>query len=250
MRRTSRVGARSKEEVMADPLATAEETRKLPPLEAMAHPNCPREMWWGLAVDHPLEAPSTILYDLLTLEEPGRWEEQERVYAQPRTMQWARELPPVQGRLFAADCAEHVLPLFTRRYPSDYSLWDAIAFVRLNAKGKKLPQKKADAIAATLIAAQKTAQQDHNIESRERTDFIARRDARVAYLVACAVVSVLLERDPLGYGVNVLTCTQDAAGGAAETAIKGSYKQCTEALRTEAVWQWHRLIEYINGNVT
>ncbi len=55
-------------------------------------------------------------------------------------------------RHFACDCAEHVLPLFTARYPNDNRPADAIRIARLFADGKVTAAARAAAWAAARDA--------------------------------------------------------------------------------------------------
>ncbi len=47
------------------------------PVNALQHPNCAADMWWKLATLYPLEAEASVLFPLLTLEDPSRWVRQE-----------------------------------------------------------------------------------------------------------------------------------------------------------------------------
>jgi hypothetical protein len=44
-------------------------------LYALMHHNCPSESWWTLAPQYPTYTPSSPLYPLMVLEDPGRWKE-------------------------------------------------------------------------------------------------------------------------------------------------------------------------------
>ncbi len=64
-------------EIKEDPLSCGTDIRWLwtqEPISALQHPNCPTDLWWELAVDYPIEAQASLLYPLLTLESPERWE--------------------------------------------------------------------------------------------------------------------------------------------------------------------------------
>ena len=125
---------RTVKKLIADPAATAEDIawlRQKDPLAALHHPNCPIELWWELAREHPIEAAKSTLSPLALLEEPGRWEELRRLYISD----WIEggmaqlggteslsllSLPAVYA--FAADCAERALPLFENpEIPGHYS---------------------------------------------------------------------------------------------------------------------------------
>ena len=75
----NRAGARRTQgTIKANPMATADDRvwlQKKDPIAALLHPNCPPEMWWRLAAMDPLEAQSSILYGILTLESPEQREQ-------------------------------------------------------------------------------------------------------------------------------------------------------------------------------
>jgi len=251
MSNENRVGARSLADIVADPQASAEDIlsiRRTNPIAALNHPNCPPEVWWDLAADHPLAAPSSVLYELLTLEEPGRWEKEERGYAEQYAIQWAFDIPVELRRLFAADCAEHVLPLFLRRYPKDKTMQHAIVVARRRAHGLATEKEitVADVRAATAL---RIARQNNEQRFKTSPHVAAQNETCAAWIAACAIHSALTTEEPLGENSNVPRYGQNAAYFSVypKNPPPQDYK---EAKTTEAVWQWHRLVEYINGNVT
>jgi len=60
-------------------------------------------------------------------------------------------------RLFACDCAEHVLPLFEKEYPNDNRPREAIRIIRLFAEGQATRKELAAARAAASAAASDAA---------------------------------------------------------------------------------------------
>lgn len=68
---------------------------------------------------------------------------------------WAmlRMLSPTDGRLFACDCAEHVLTLYHQAYPHDRRLQTTLATARAYARG----QASADALLAAKRVAEDAA---------------------------------------------------------------------------------------------
>jgi len=103
--------------------------------EEILDPECDTERWWALAVGHPLEAMSSALFPLLTLEDPARREKMQKKYITTWISSTAERLPFRGKHLFAADCAEHVLYLYERDHPNDSRVRDAIAAYRCFANG-------------------------------------------------------------------------------------------------------------------
>jgi len=140
MTRATEVGSdRTYAAIEKDPQATAEEVRLLSlssPIVALNHPNCPIELWWELAAEYPLDAASSLLYDLFTLEEPARWGEMEREEIGEWIRIYGEQLPSHKRTLFAMDCVEHVLPLWESKNPKDQGPWRAIQAQRQYANGK------------------------------------------------------------------------------------------------------------------
>lgn len=125
--------------LIPDPMASAAEIialSKKNPLEALRHPNCPVELWWELAAKHPTEAQQSLLYPLLTLEEPERWLTVEDKYVEGWVNTAIDTLSFSSGHLFAADCAEQCLSLFETVKPNDKRPREAIRMRRLFARGK------------------------------------------------------------------------------------------------------------------
>jgi len=227
-KKASEVGGRSRAEIIADPLATADEIQPLAeqdPIAALHHPNCPVELWWQLAVKHPMEAESSITYELMTLENPGRWPEME----QRRRVGWLEDgcqrLSKRECMLFAADCAERVLPLFEKMIKGDKGPRSAIEKARSEARSLDplLPQSYRDRMRRAHTSAY------HAVEYRLSVSG-AHWAAAAAYEAANANdVSVLTPvihlAIKLGEGV-----TRDRAAATEETH-----------------WQWTRIKQYLRG---
>ena len=103
---------RQREQAKRDPLASPLAMLLLLPLEQLAHPNCPTEMWWALAKSYPVEAMDSPLYPLLTLETPERWLAMQEKHGESWMTTYLRHLSPAQQQWMAAACIEHVLPWF------------------------------------------------------------------------------------------------------------------------------------------
>ena len=128
---------RERAAVVADPQASQDELVRLARedvLAALAHPNCPADLWWELAASYPIEAQDSVLFEMMTLENPTRWVELETELIGPWIGFACMHLSESQEHLFAADCAEHVLHFFERRYPGDPRPREAIRVRRLFVK--------------------------------------------------------------------------------------------------------------------
>ena len=139
------VGARrSPKAIQANPMATAEDIawlREQDPVAAVQHPNCPFETWWELAKEYPLEAMSSTLYWMLTLEDPARWEQLQRENIGNWITRTANRLFFRERELFTADCAEHVLSIYEQAHPNDTRVRDTIKSRRRYAN-RQLPQSE------------------------------------------------------------------------------------------------------------
>ncbi len=233
--RSGRVGGvvRSPEEIMADPKATEEEVRSLRDIDAIKHPNCPRELWWRVAQDLPMTAQQSVLYPILTLESPDRWFQLERDYASDWVEgSWTRLLPK-DRRLFAADCAEHVLPHFEDAYPEDDRPRKAIAAARVFANSNLTKKSLA------LLQA-------------------AYEDADAAYNEARDASSELYEEGAPGEERERAESAERAAGAAMYATANSSSifdtsdmaAEVAEDPSEESVWQWHRLLFYLGYSKT
>ena len=115
--------------VRKDPMATREQILALAnrsKREALWHPNCPLDLWWGYAADYPAEALLTPLGALVLLESPNEWADFERKMARDWVRNQPTHLSPRGRLLFSISEAERVLPVWEAAYPEDYRPWNAI----------------------------------------------------------------------------------------------------------------------------
>jgi len=209
----AKVGAaRSTAEIIADPEATAEEIRTLDRRAAVMHPNCPVDLWWIWAENYPLEAIESLAGQLFLLEEPDRWADLQRERAGGWIEQIMNQMPKKEKNLLAADCAEHVLPIYEGVYPGDQRPREAIRVRRLWIRGKATLQQWMAAQAEANAAAMKA--RAHSAEEC------------VAHAAA-------------GADATLAVATAAAAAGCA--ARMGQYDQARDQ---EQEWQWARLLAY------
>ncbi len=91
-------------------------------VEALADPECQVEVWWGYAFAFPQEAQASALYPLLTLENPGRWEEIKKAnQGNWRGIAWLQEIFPALPQTLAKR-AQDVL-FFWEWVGSSAALW-------------------------------------------------------------------------------------------------------------------------------
>jgi len=194
-----------------DPLLSEWEVSKLPWKEAVAHPNCAADLWWLLARDFPIEAIQSVLFPLLTLESPERWE----ALYQENCGNWfdnaLERLTPAQRQLFVADCAERVLPLFESYYPGDTSARESIRLHRMAARGEW--------VGTQLAEAQRQTQEAVGIAPKTKAGYAA------------------------GYaGLAAIGHLEDVNWAALE-----AFRE--EDRRALLRWQWERIQMYINGAI-
>jgi len=131
------------------------------------------------------------------------------VFAQARLLSSCKIWNKRTGRLFVADCAEHVLPIWERKYPNDPRPRKAVEAARLFADGEITREKLATAGAAARDAARAAAGAAARAAAGAAAWAAARAAARDAAWAAAG----------------------DAAGAAARDA--------------EREWQTKRLLEYL-----
>lgn len=92
--------------------------------------DCLTEDWWELARGFPIAAMRSVLFPLLTLESPERWQQLEA----DNLDQWVDHgwnyLSPRDQRLLSADCCAHVLPFFEGDCPGEQAPARSIALFR------------------------------------------------------------------------------------------------------------------------
>jgi len=134
------------------------------------------------------------------------------------------------ARLFAADCAEHVLPLFEAVYPDDMRIREAIGVARAFADGvidvEALDAARDAARAAARAAASGAA------AARTVARYAARDAASGVAWSAARTVAKYTARDAARYAA------LEAARGA-EAVTRGS----------ERTWQTERLFDYLEGRL-
>jgi hypothetical protein len=223
---------RSQAEIKADPHASREELlwlRKQTPLAALAHPNCPADLWWELATHHPMEAQESVLYSMLTLESPERWAQLERTNLERWIRDVCNSLSRKSQHLFAADCAERVLPIFERKHPNDKRPREAIRLRRLFAK------KEA------------TVEQWNTARNEARSIF-----HKGGFINISAPKSWFAVRGAADTSAELEV--QEAAESAVFTAATHATSESHEAKAFERAaylerkWQWERLQEYLKDD--
>jgi len=239
-------GRRSFAAIKVDPLATPEEVQALAednPLSALTHPNCPLELWWAIAAAHPAEAEASLLFELMTMEEPSRWGEMEDKNAKDWIITYGSQMSDGDKMRFTLDCAARVLPVFERVYPTDKRPRKAIEETRivLDAKGRisdlnrDLDRYAADAQAATELA-------------KSRRNALAASPR--ATLTEIAAAAAYYAAQTAQYAVQGSRSYYEVAKQAAYAAMHGAGSDpdtCTKAYRSEQAWQWRRTLQYLRG---
>ena len=239
---SSVVGARRS--IKSDPQASAERIEDLAtkkPLQALAHPNCPKELWWKLAELYPIQAKASVLYDLMTLDEPDRWEEMERTRLKDWIRSHSKLLKTRERRLFGADCAEHVLPNFETQCPGDLRPRRAIEMARLFANGEAT---KPQAIAA-MDAASAAIKPLHIYDGGHPIN-MAWHAANAAILAVNCVHHYYFYDDNVAWAA-ATNAYESASRAAALRAGAPDRFDYEAAELEEQAWQWRRLQAYLRG---
>jgi len=269
----SRVGARLPAEIIADPQASEDEVRQLPGLSALAHPNCPTELWWQLAASYPIEAMESPAYDLMTLDTPERWTQMESTGWVKHLWftRYGERLSEPQRRLLAADLAEHVLPLFEQRRPKDKRPRKAIEAARAYARGtlakKGMQGASVDASVAESVARQSPAITNstnlvradrefnlgHAAASAAMAAYMAAELYSSAYTPSGSVKSPFLPTATAKAAVQAVFSFSNATEGASlscYTAAEKAQKRKNndKASTAEFLWQWALLQKYLREN--
>ncbi len=139
-------------------------------------------------------------------------------------------------RLWAADCAEHVLPAFLKEQPNDTRPADAIKAVRQFARGEITAAARAAAGAAAWDAAMGVAWDVAWAAAGDAAGDAAWAAARAVARAAAAARAAARAASGAASGAAALAAAWDAAMGAAWAA--------------EEKWQTDRLIAYLNDVVS
>lgn len=130
------------------------------------------------------------------------------------------------ARLFASDCAEHVLSLFEKVYPKDKRPQEAIKAARDFANGKISAAERAVRSNAALASA-RAAVRDSLLDKAR----VVARDVAVAAANSAGAF-------------NVVIVSASAASWAVAHTVANAAKY--EAREAEIKWQTQRLMEYIS----
>jgi len=233
MKRKPKITMRATAAILADPLATEAEVQSLKqkmPVAALQHPNCPTVLWWDLAAQHPVEAMHSVLYPLMTLEEPGRWLQIKNSNIAAWIDRYRHELQPSKRYLFSAECAERVLPLFEKMYPTDQRPRIAITIARRFARGQATQEQVWDAYSLAEAASKSAQVADKGVS-----------DAKAAAWKAAASAAEVCHATWLTAG--------DSATHAARAIFRSlqPFDVAYAAELAERQWQWERLLKYIQG---
>ena len=153
---------------------------------------------------------------------------------------------PRSAALFAADCAEHVLPLFEALFPDDVRPRDAIVAVRRFVDGE---------IAAAALDAAGDAARDAARDARDaawaaRDAEVAAGDAEASAEGAARAVTYATWAATAIRATWATTAARDAAVAARDAAGDADVAASDAAGATdvaEKTWQYQRLTEYLKG---
>jgi hypothetical protein len=134
------------------------------------------------------------------------------------------------ARLFAADCAEHVLHLWTKRYPNDPRVADCIAEVRRFANGEATLDEMRQARSAAYAAFDAAAYAAYDAAAYDAAAYAAVYAAYDAAAYDAAAYAAVYAAYAAAYAV-----VYDAAARVARLA--------------ERKWQTERLAQYLSGEV-
>jgi hypothetical protein len=167
-------------------------------------------------------------------------------------------------RLWAADCAEHVLHFFTEKYPNDKRPAEAIQAARDFANGK-ITKAARDAARAAAWAAARAAAADAAWDaasaaadaaasaawaaaSAARSAASAARSA--AWVAASAAEAASAARDAAWSAAEAASAARDAAWAAAADAASAAASAAADAAwAAETKWQTDYLLQYLNGEL-
>jgi len=226
------------DQVKANPLAEAYEVRFLEahdPLDALLHPNCPKEQWWQLAARYPLPALTSPAGQLHLLAEPDRWMQMEHYKVHNWIALHVERLDTFTMRRFAVDCAEHV-----------WTAFDPWFFLSLSSEGKKQARRAIQV--ARLFAeshGRKTKKKQLIVAYDAVIDAIGSRSAGAPNSMLRAASLVATVDFEAKHAIW-------AAGAAADVIYHLADPESQAILHSvaEQVWQWRRLLQYVRGEVS
>jgi hypothetical protein len=225
------VGAKSPyRHIRRNPTATEAELdllEAMAPKEALAHPNCHVERWWGLAQSYPVEAHKSVLFGIFTLEDPERWLDLVQIMSETWISLNINKLTAKKQRLFAADCAERVLPIIAAEYPADDRARDAITVARSFARGK---------------GSVKGTREAYQVANQAARDMAVKADNDDCLYASWAGLAAASAVDPAS--------AERGANHAVEyAALARGHANAKERAAREAehVWQWQRFMQYVRG---
>jgi hypothetical protein len=158
------------------------------------------------------------------------------------------------ARLFAADCAEHVLHLFETEFPEDDRPRRAIEAARAYANGEigeeELRAARAAARAALAARPGTVTLNDIAVDAAVRAARYAAEDAAEAWYAAWAAAEDAAEawaaaRDAARYAAEDAAAARDAARYAAEDAAEARVAAWDAAIADERSWQAQRLAHHL-----
>ena len=180
--------------------------------EEILDPGCGTERWWALASIYPIAAIESVLYPLLTLEAPERWERLQRENIEDWILTAIDHLPEQKKQLFAADCAERVLHLYERECPGDTRVREVIEARRRYALGLT---SKEDWVRALWGA-------ESALDAASNVSYDVAHAASISAGAAFWAVEAIRTTMP-------------------------SYAAFIFAKQTEHVWQFKRALQYLHG---
>ncbi len=149
------------------------------------------------------------------------------------------------ARLFACDCAEHVLHLYERAYPGDQRPCQAIEVARRYADGEASTDELAAARAAAVTAAEAAAR------AARGATWAAAGAARAARAAVGAAEAAAWAAEAARAAAGVAGAAWAAraawaAGAAAEAAEAAAWAAEAAAWVAEREWQMQRLMSYLS----
>ena len=208
-------------------------------LANLANPECSTDVWWALAQTYPVHAIASPLYSLLTLETPERWFAMEAQCLGRWIKKYVYLLSPRQQDAYAAACAAHVLHLWMEKEPTDKRPQKAIAARRRLARHGETARPQWEACAKAAADAydklpRRTTGGGHD-EAGEAAKAAAADD--LVTVVVCAAYAMALQairNHPARWDLS-----------------RSEYDQIFRAAsRKECLWQWARLRQYLQKEIS